>query len=557
VKNYIIKISFIALYISILICGCEQGKSDEIIAKVGDYGINRLSFIDRYEDYLIQTGVKDNFPSRKNIVESMVTEILLSKYDDNQKITTDPDYVKESKWIKDQVILAYLKDQEVYSKIKVTDKETRDAFLRANQKLNVSHLYAATEEEINQLEQLLNIGIGFETLAKQTFTDSTLRNNGGNLGFITWGDMEPEFEEVAYSLKVGEISKPVKTKHGYSIIKLNKKVTHPLLTENEYLNKKNKFQQIIRLRKRKPAEIKYINSVINFNKFNFNEKSIDKIWQRFQLKINGEKDLITFSDISAECLKYKDKVYSVDEIIRKLNNIPEYHLSKITSKEKLKAVMKGIVLKDELKKIAEDKGYTKNKYVKKKLEKMKTNLFMKFKITEIIENANISDSLVLDYYKSHLDFFSTHNQINVQEILVSNKDLANNIIKKIKAGKSFSFLAKKYSERKITAQNGGIIGLAPISKYGKLKNLFWNSPKNKLLGPLEINGYYGIFKVLEKKKSKVIEFNKVKNIAGMAVKFKLKNEILNDYVKELKTKVNVEIFDKVIGSTKIFAIKSI
>jgi len=557
VRKYIYFTWIIFLFAWLLfVNGCNQKKSDKIVAKVGEYDIMQSDFVERYEDFLIQTGIKDNFPSRKQVVNSMIAEVLLGKYDDNKSITSNKEYIIEKKWLKDQAVLAYLKDQEVYAKINVTDKETRNAFLRSNQKLNVSHLYAATESEINELYQLLQIGVSFETLAKQTFTDSTLRNNGGNLGFITWGDMEPEFEEKAYSMKVGEISKPIKTKHGFSIIKLNKKVTRPLLTENEYLNKKNKFKQVIRLRKRKPAEKLYVNSIVNFEEIKFNKKAIDEIWQSVQLKINRGLEKISNKNLLEKCIEYKNTVYSIGEVLKEINAIPTYHLVKIKSEENLKTVMKGIVLKDRLKKIADEKGYTTNKYVLKKYNKMKTNLFMKYKISEIIKDANIPDSLVFGFYKKHPDFFSTHNKMNVQEILVKEKQLAKTILNKIRNGAKFSVLAKKYSKRKLTAERGGVIGLAPVAKYGSLKDLFWGSKINKILGPIKVNNYYGIFKVIAKEKSKPVSFEKAKNIAEMAVKFKLKNELLKKYIEKLKTKTKVEVFDKIIGSTKILAISN-
>ena len=134
----------------------------------------------------------------------------------------------------------------------------REAFSRVNEQIAARHLFAKTEEEANNLYELAKIGVDFNTLAKQVFTDSVLQNNGGYLGYFTWGDMDPAFEDAAYSLKVGEISPPIKTAYGYSIIKVEDKTVNPLLTESEFQRKKSHLQDVIKMRKKEPSEQEYI-----------------------------------------------------------------------------------------------------------------------------------------------------------------------------------------------------------------------------------------------------------------------------------------------------------
>jgi len=67
----------------------------------------------------------------------------------------------------------------------------------------------------------LKFGISFEELALNNSRDPSVQNNKGDLYYFSAGQLVPEFEDVAYSLKPGEITLvPVKTQFGYHIIKV-------------------------------------------------------------------------------------------------------------------------------------------------------------------------------------------------------------------------------------------------------------------------------------------------------------------------------------------------
>ena len=168
----------------------QQGENG-ILATVGNHNIKLSEFNERYTNYLSSTGVKDNLFVREAILENFINEILLYYYDSNENILKDSKYLKELEEIRIRTILAYLKDQEVYAKITVSEQEVREAFSRVNEEIAARHLFAKTEEEANNLYELVKIGVDFELLAKQVFTDSVLKNNGGYLGYFTWGDMDP------------------------------------------------------------------------------------------------------------------------------------------------------------------------------------------------------------------------------------------------------------------------------------------------------------------------------------------------------------------------------
>src|SRR5579884_277795 len=99
---------------------------------------------------------------------------------------------------------------------------------RTSEQVHARHILVATEDEAKKIREQLVNGADFATLAKEKSIDST-KDKGGDLGWFGRGVMVPEFEQAAFSLKVGEISQPVKTQFGYHIIQvLEKDPNHPV-----------------------------------------------------------------------------------------------------------------------------------------------------------------------------------------------------------------------------------------------------------------------------------------------------------------------------------------
>jgi hypothetical protein len=70
----------------------------------------------------------------------------------------------------------------------------------------------------NEIRQKLAAGADFAAIARAESDDPESASNGGQLGEIRRGTKLPPFEQTAFSLKTGELSQPVKTPYGYSII---------------------------------------------------------------------------------------------------------------------------------------------------------------------------------------------------------------------------------------------------------------------------------------------------------------------------------------------------
>jgi peptidyl-prolyl cis-trans isomerase C len=94
-------------------------------------------------------------------------------------------------------------------------EEHRDEYVH---EYRVSHILVNTREEAENALKLLD-GRSFAWVANRHSVDPVARR-GGDLGYLTKGNMIPEFENVIFEMKPGEVSGIVKSEFGYHIIKL-------------------------------------------------------------------------------------------------------------------------------------------------------------------------------------------------------------------------------------------------------------------------------------------------------------------------------------------------
>ncbi len=171
----------------------------------------------------------------------------------------------------------YLAESEFYMTEKVVD---------------ASHILIATKEKgepearvlAYEVYRKLQAGASFKDMSNEYSDDKAAKIKGGDLGPFVHKAMVKPFSNIAFSMtEIGGISKPVKTKFGYHIIKLNKIVPSVLKTYDEV-----EAKIIRKLKARVAAKTREQLLIDTRSKqgIDVNKELVEKIRNKYIVKIN-------------------------------------------------------------------------------------------------------------------------------------------------------------------------------------------------------------------------------------------------------------------------------
>jgi peptidyl-prolyl cis-trans isomerase SurA len=430
-----------------------------------------------------------------------------------------------------------------YHLIKVTLRQHRYPKVKASHILIGFHdsegkidTMAAKNRADSVYAQLI-AGASFEELAALYSDDPGSKEKGGDLGYFERRMMVKEFDEVAFSMEVGQISEPVKTNFGYHIILLTDKMdTQPY--ESEYENLKTIFNK-----QRYQHELEVL---------------IDSLKKKYDFKIDQESlnvfieasDSLRFGmvhpkyeEISANVLfSYAGKTVDIGEFLELANGN-----SKITSKpmddevevtNAINILIEDMLLKEEalnLTKTDPEFAQLMNDY--------KDGIFIfKLQEEEVWSRVKVDSADIYNYWNENKDKFSWPERISFSEIFTTKDSLIQKYYDMLEGGASFETLAGTYTERNPKKKENGYYGLQPVD----FNEYYQEANKIPEVGqytvPFAFSGGFVIFKLEDRQAARLKTFEEAKAEVSGEYQEMLSKKLENDYIESLDKRYKPEIF---------------
>lgn len=220
------KLLFAALIPLLLVAGCggEDARDDsalppDAIVRVGDEVLT-----ESHLENLLPAGEKTPYSAseKADFVRQWVEMELLYGEAVRRGLHNDPRVRARLERFEREFLADHLTFLELRERIEVSEEDIesyfedhRDQYIH---EYRVSHIMVNTHEEAEEILTLLEKR-SFTWVANHHSVDPVARR-GGDLGYLTKGNMIPAFETVIFDLKPGEVSGIVQSEFGCHIIKL-------------------------------------------------------------------------------------------------------------------------------------------------------------------------------------------------------------------------------------------------------------------------------------------------------------------------------------------------
>lgn len=259
--------------------------SSDIVAKTEAGDITKEEF---YEELKARSGAE--------VLRELITfKVLADKYEvTDEQIEDELERLKEQVGenfdeilsmqglteddLKNDIKKSLLQEAAITDGIEISDEGIEQYYERMQIEIEARHILVDDEETAKEVKEKLEKGEDFAKLAKKYSTDTSNKEDGGNLGTFSAGAMVPEFEDAAYSLKVGEISDPVQTDFGFHIIEVldRKEVEEDIGTLEE--NKEDIRRQLVERQVDPEEAMEKINKLIEDAKIDIKIKELENIF---------------------------------------------------------------------------------------------------------------------------------------------------------------------------------------------------------------------------------------------------------------------------------------
>lgn len=532
---------FVVLVLSVVLSNCAK-REDRVVANVEGKLVTVADVEGRFRarpDWSPEQVDSAKAAALDQLIESklMALEGERLGYGSNEEITKGVDDVKKRAMVNE------LYQKVVVERARVSEREVRKQYDRLGHEVKARHIVLGSEEMADSIYSELTKkgGKGFEELAKECSADKRTQAKGGDLGWIRWGRMPEEFQEAAFSMKIGETSKPVKTRMGYHIIKVD---------DRREAERGPWEQESVRIRQQlERAEMKrladaYMEGVKEKADVRIDEDVLKMLAEKTPKQARTmfappPLPSVTEEDRLLVLMSSKLGEWTVGKVLEEVEKFPRR--PSFDQQERIRGFVEWLVTNEILLNEAERYHLDRSRKVMLQVEsEIDRRLADKVSREQIDAKAEASEGELTEYYEAHIEDYTQPERVQASQIVVETEKEAEGILKRLRLGADFAALAREKSIHPSKAR-GGELGLFTRGTHPDIEEVAFSLRIGRISEPIQTEGGFALVKVTRKEPEVVQSFDEVKARVENGVLRENKEKLRREILTRLRAEVEVAI----------------
>lgn len=381
-------------------------------------------------------------------------------------------------------------------------------------------------------------GKDFAAIAREHSQDMNTASKGGDLGYVRWGQLTKEVQDVAFTLPVGTVSRPIRSGLGYHIIQVVDKKKRSFEEEKGTI----KYQLAATYgRTIESRQDDFLNALTKHYRVTLHYSNIERL-----INLIGPH-YAPFSN-----LKQKDKnivlasfVGGIITVADLVQQVGDASVNYRWDEQNIEQWIGRLTLKA----ITVEEAISQKIDVSTDVLRFKEELMVEL-LTErqLDDRMTISEAELREYFKQHKDQFQSPAMVRVQEILLKERYLAESVASRAKRGENFEQLVQEQSLRPESRAKGGDLGYVTREQQQEIFDAAVDRNVGEIYGPFQVLEGFSIIKILGHRPAQAQTFEEARTKLNFLVGDKKRRTLYTQWITELRHRYRTEIRREVLDS---------
>ncbi len=422
----------------------------------------------------------------------------------------------------------------------IPDKAIQEAYEKMAQRYRLHQILTYTREDADQALTRVRGGEEFGAVANQVSVSASA-GKGGDLGFVTWGQLGPSLEAEMETMQPGEIRGPIETDQGWNVLRLEEIL--PWTERPELAKVRNRIKMILSQRAMSQRSLEYYDHL----RSKWKVQVFDNVLTEQNL-LRDQKDSPDPEQAKQVIVTVVgDRSFTLADLRARLNLEAIQRVPRSWALKQIREVLDEMIFTSLLEQEALRRGYAEKPDIAREAHKLENELlFDRLLGTVIYPRVRVTEEEGKAFYETNPNLFTEPEAARLSIIALDSEQDAEAVLQEIQGGADFSSLARRRSRDPVTARVGGEFGWVSKGRLDPAIEAVAFSMKVGETGVAKNNKASFVLRLEDRRSAHIEEFGQVRDKARELLLTQRRREEVNRWIARLRERSEIVIEDGAI-----------